>query len=200
MSATFGRSQSAAWARVSELPSLVAPRRVPPRQAGNFYLLVQINVTKTNDLHTSRCGRHAAATGLWPAAQASNTHLACASVSTRMVGGLCSTRLNPCGTSRRCAVWGTECLRFPLAVGEERRVGRDQKGRCLRGCTQTRVQPLPRPTRATQRTPRSGATVWSRLYLLTFFGEAKKVRRLSGRLPDAVQRGAAISSHCEATA
>ena len=82
MSATFGRSQSAAWARVGEWPLLVAPRRVPPRQAGNFYLLVQISVTKTNDLHTSRCGRHAAATGLWPAAQASNTHLACASVST----------------------------------------------------------------------------------------------------------------------
>jgi hypothetical protein len=30
------------------------PRRDPPRRSGNFYLLVQIKVTKTKDLNTSR--------------------------------------------------------------------------------------------------------------------------------------------------
>jgi hypothetical protein len=183
--------------RMRELALLPAPRRVPPRRSGNFYLLVQIKVTKTNDLNTSRCELLAAATHLLPRLRHENNHLATASVISLRFSRLLSIRLDPRGSSPRCAVSGVESPRFPLAVGEERRVGRDQKGRCLRGRTRARVQPLPRPTRAPQRTPRSGAMASGRLSLLTFFGEAKKVRRPSGRLPDAVQRVAAIiASRC----
>ena len=76
----------------------------------------------------------------------------------------------------------------PVGAGEERRAGRDQKGRLSESRTRGEFEPLPRPDRAPQRTPRSGAAASGRLSLLTFFGEAKKVRRLSGRHPDAVQR------------
>ena len=75
-----------------------------------------------------------------------------------------------------------------MATGEERRAGRDQKGRLSESRTRGEFESLPRSARAPQRTPRSGAVASGRLSLLTFFGEAKKVRRLSGRHPDAVQR------------
>jgi hypothetical protein len=86
---------------------------------------------------------------------------------------------------RRCEASRDE---FPVATGEERRAGRDKKGRLSESRTRGEFEPLPRPDRAPQRTPRSGAVASGRLSLLTFFGEAKKVRRLSGRHPDAVQR------------
>ena len=76
----------------------------------------------------------------------------------------------------------------PVGAGAERRAGRDQKGRLSESRTRGEFEPLPRPDRAPQRTPRSGAAASGRLSFLTFFGEAKKVRRLSGRHPDAVQR------------
>jgi hypothetical protein len=87
--------------------------------------------------------------------------------------------------SRRCAASRGNS---PVATGEERRAGRDKKGRLFESRTRGEFEPLPRPDRAPQRTPRSGAVASGRLSLLTFFGEAKKVRRLSGRHPDAVQR------------
>ena len=90
-----------------------------------------------------------------------------------------TSRLRRCEASRQ---------EFPVATGEERRAGRDKKGRLSESRTRGEFEPLPRPDRAPQRTPRSGAVASGRLSLLTFFGEAKKVRRLSGRHPDAVQR------------
>jgi len=87
--------------------------------------------------------------------------------------------------SRRCAASRGNS---PVATGEERRTGREKKGRLFESRTRGEFEPLPRPDRAPQRTPRSGAVASGRVSLLTFFGEAKKVRRLSGRHPDAVQR------------
>ena len=89
---------------------------------------------------------------------------------------------------RRCEASRVALAFQPVGAGEERRAGRDQKGRLSESRTRGEFEPLPRPDRAPQRTPRSGAAASGRLSLLTFFGEAKKVRRLSGRHPDAVQR------------
>ena len=89
---------------------------------------------------------------------------------------------------RRCEASRVALAFQPVGAGEERRAGRDQKGRLSERRTRREFEPLPRPDRAPQRTPRSGAAASGRLSLLTFFGEAKKVRRLSGRHPDAVQR------------
>ena len=89
---------------------------------------------------------------------------------------------------RRCEASRVVLAFQPVGAGEERRAGRDQKGRLSESRTRGEFEPLPRPDRAPQRTPRSGAAASGRLSLLTFFGEAKKVRRLSGRHPDAVQR------------
>ena len=89
---------------------------------------------------------------------------------------------------RRCEASRLALAFPPVGAGEERRAGRDQKGRLSESRTRGEFEPLPRPDRAPQRTPRSGAAASGRLSLLTFFGEAKKVRRLSGRHPDAVQR------------
>ena len=89
---------------------------------------------------------------------------------------------------RRCEASRVALAIQPVGAGEERRAGRDQKGRLSESRTRGEFEPLPRPGRAPQRTPRSGAAASGRLSLLTFFGEAKKVRRLSGRHPDAVQR------------
>ena len=89
---------------------------------------------------------------------------------------------------RRCEASRVVLAFQPVGAGEERRAGRDQKGRLSESRTRGEFEALPRPDRAPQRTPRSGAAASGRLSLLTFFGEAKKVRRLSGRHPDAVQR------------
>jgi hypothetical protein len=73
--------------------------------------------------------------------------------------------------------------RFPSPSGcaEERSVSRIRARSCLSEASSAR----PRETRAPQvaRSEAQGRRQWGRLSLLTFFGEAKKVSRLPGRVP-----------------
>ena len=59
---------------------------------------------------------------------------------------------------RRCKASRVALAIQPVGAGEERRAGRDQKGRLSESRTRGEFEPLPRPDRAPQRTPRSGAS------------------------------------------